>query len=400
MAKKTLADLPDLKGKRVLVRVDFNVPLDKKTGAITNDRRIRAALPTIRQLLDRGAAVIAMSHLGRPSGDPAKDTPLRMDRVAARFGELLGRPVKKAADVVVGPPVTAAAQALRPGDVLLLENLRFDPREQKNDPEFAAQIAALGDAYVNDAFGTCHNDKDASMVAVPATMKAQGKPRAVGLLVAKELEVIDGLMSHPKRPLLAVMGGAKVSDKINFINALLGKVDHLLIGGKMGYTFQKARGDSVGAMQIPDEEVAAAQKLLPQVGTKITLPVDALVVKSDDLNQTQVAEGAIPAGYEGVDIGPRTLALYADKIKQAGTVIWNGPVGWFEKPAFSKGTRGIAEAMANSRAVTVVGGGETAEAVEQFGLDTNLTHVSTGGGAFLAYVEGKKFASLAQIDDK
>jgi phosphoglycerate kinase len=400
MAKKTLADLPDLKGMRVLVRVDFNVPLDKKTGAITNDRRIRAALPTVKQLLDRGAAVIAMSHLGRPSGDPAKDAPLKMDRVAARFGELLGRPVKKAADVVVGPPVEAAARALKPGEVILLENLRFDPREQKNDPDFAGQIAALGDVYVNDAFGTCHNDKDASMVAVPAALKAQGKPRAVGLLVAKELQVIDGLMSHPKRPLLAVMGGAKVSDKINFINALLGKVDHLLIGGKMGYTFMKAQGTAVGAMQVPDEEVAAARKLLPQVGTKITLPVDALVVKSDDLNQTQVVEGAIPAGYEGVDIGPKTLAQYADRIRQAGTVIWNGPVGWFEKPAFSKGTRGVAEAMAGSGAVTVVGGGETAEAVEQFGLDTKMTHVSTGGGAFLAYVEGKKFASLAQIDDK
>jgi phosphoglycerate kinase len=400
MPKKTLADLPDLEGKRALVRVDFNVPLDKKTGAVTNDRRIRAALPTIKFLLDRGAAVIAMSHLGRPSGDPAKDAPLKMDRVAARFAELLGRPVKKPADLVVGPPVTAAAQALKPGEVLLLENLRFDPREQKNDPEFAAQLAALGDIYVNDAFGTCHNDKDASMVAVPAAMKAQRKPRVVGYLVARELEVIDGLMSHPKRPLLAVMGGAKVSDKINFINALLGKVDHLLIGGKMGYTFMKSQGVAVGNMQIPDEEVAAARKLLPQVGSKITLPVDSLVVKSDDLNQTQVVEGAIPAGYEGVDIGPKTLALYADRVKQAGTVIWNGPVGWFEKPPFSKGTRGIAEAMATSPAVTVVGGGETAEAVEQFGFDTKMTHVSTGGGAFLAYVEGKKFASLAQIDDK
>jgi phosphoglycerate kinase len=400
MPKKTLADLPDLKGKRVLVRVDFNVPLDKKTGAISNDRRIRAALPTIKHLLDRGAAVIAMSHLGRPSGDAAKDAPLKMDRVAARFAELLGRPVKKAADVVVGPPADAAARALKPGEVLLLENLRFDPREQKNDAEFAGQIAALGDAYVNDAFGTCHNDKDASMVAVPAAMKAQGKPRAVGLLVAKELEVIDGLMSQPKRPLLAVMGGAKVSDKINFINALLGKVDHLLIGGKMGYAFLKAKGADVGATQVAAEETAAAQKLLPQVGTKITLPVDAVAAKSDDLNQTQVAEGAIPAGYEGVDIGPKTLALYADKIRQAGTVIWNGPVGWFEKPAFSKGTRGIPEAMAGSGAVTVVGGGETAEAVEQFGLDAKMTHVSTGGGAFLAYVEGKKFASLAQIDDQ
>jgi phosphoglycerate kinase len=400
MAKKTLADLPDLKSKRVLIRVDFNVPLDKKTGAITNDRRIRAALPTIHQLLDKGAAVIAMSHLGRPSGDPAKDANLKMDRVAARFGELLGRSVKKAADVVVGPPVTAAAQAMKPGDVTLLENLRFDPREQKNDPEFAGQIAALGDVYVNDAFGTCHNDKDASMVAVPAAMKAQGKPRAVGLLVAKELEVIDGLMSHPKRPLLAVMGGAKVSDKINFINALLGKVDHLLIGGKMGYTFFKAKGVDVGAMHIPPEELAAASKLLPQVGIKITLPVDSLVAKSDDLKQTQVVEGPIPTSYQGVDIGPKTLALYADKIKSAGTVIWNGPVGWFEQPAFSKGTRGIAEAMASSHAVTVVGGGETAEAVEQFGLDTKMTHVSTGGGAFLAYVEGKKFTSLAQIEER
>src|SRR5437870_1942496 len=193
--KKTLTDLGDLNGKRVLIRVDFNVPLDKKAGAITNDRRIRAALPTTKQLLDKGAAVIAMSHLGRPSGDPAKDANLKMDRVAARFGELLGLPVKKAADVVVGPPVAAAAQALKPGEVLLLENLRFDPREQKNDSDFAAQLGALGDAYVNDAFGTCHNDHDASMVAVPAAMKAQGKPRAVGLLVARELEVIDALMS-------------------------------------------------------------------------------------------------------------------------------------------------------------------------------------------------------------
>jgi phosphoglycerate kinase len=323
-----------------------------------------------------------------------------MDRVAARFGELLGRPVKKAADVVVGPPVAAAARAMKAGDVLLLENLRFDPREQKNDAAFAGDIAALGDAYVNDAFGTCHNDKDASMVAVPAAMKAQGKPRGVGLLVAKELDVIDGLMARPRRPLLAVMGGAKVSDKINFINALLAKVDHLLVGGKMGYAFLKAKGVDVGSSPVAPEELAAAGNLLPHVGEKITLPTDYLVAKSDDLNQTKTVEGAIPAGYEGVDVGPKTLATYADRIKQAGTVIWNGPVGWFEKPAFSRGTRGVAEALANSGAVTVVGGGETAEAVEQFGLDGKMTHVSTGGGAFLAYVEGKKFASLAQIDDK
>src|SRR5437588_11123957 len=400
MTKKTLADLGDLKGKRVLVRVDFNVPLDKKTGAITNDRRIRAALPTVRRLLDAGAAVIAMSHLGRPSGDPAKDAPLRMNQVAARFGELLGRPVKKAADEVVGPAVTAAVRALKPGDVVLLENLRFDPREQKNDPGFAKAIAALGDAYVNDAFGTCHNDHDASMVAVPAAMKAAGKPRAVGLLVTRELEVIDGLMENPKRPLLGIMGGAKVSDKLNFIKKLLDEVDHLLVGGKMAYVFLKARGGSVGGTKVPDEEVRAADPLLQYVGWKITLPVDCVAAKSDDLLQTQVCEGDIPAGYEGVDIGPKTIELFKDKIKDAGTIIWNGPVGWFEQAAFARGTQYVAEAMAASSAVTVVGGGETAEAVEQFGYDSKMTHVSTGGGAFLAYIEGKPFASLAQIDEK
>jgi phosphoglycerate kinase len=398
MPKKTIKDLGDLTGKKVLVRVDFNVPLDKQSGDISNDRRIRAALPTIQFLLGKGAAVIAMSHLGRPKGDPALDAPLRMDRVAARFGELLGRPVKKASDEVIGPEARAAALALKPGEVLVLENLRFDAREQKNDPDFAHALAALGDVYVNDAFGTAHNDSDASMVAVPAAMK--GKPRVLGFLVAKELEVIDGLMGNPKRPLLAVMGGAKVSDKVKFIKALLGKVDHLLVGGKMTYTFLKARGVSVGNMQIDDKEVAAAADLLPQVGTKITLPVDSLCAKSDDLKTTQVVEGPIPAGYEGVDVGPKTVAQYADRVKKAGTVIWNGPVGWFEKPAFANGTRGIAQAMAESQAVTVVGGGETAEAVEQFGYDAKMTHVSTGGGAFLAYVEGKKFASLAQIDEK
>jgi phosphoglycerate kinase len=310
---------------------------------------------------------------------------------------LLGRQVKKTSGDVVGPEARAAALALKPGEVLLLENLRFDAREQKNDPDFAHAIAALGDAYVNDAFGTCHNDKDASMVAVPASMK--GKPRVLGFLVAKELEVIDGLMGNPKRPLLAVMGGAKVSDKLKFINALLAKVDHLLIGGKIAYAFLKARGVDVGSTKVADEEVAAARPLLDRVDRNITLPVDYVCAKSDDLNTTRVFEGAIPAGYEGVDIGPKTLAHYANKIRTAGTVIWNGPVGWFEKPAFAAGTKGIADVMATSGAITVVGGGETAEAVEEFGYADKMTHVSTGGGAFLAYVEGKKFASLAQIDE-
>ena len=399
MPKKTLTDLGDLKGKKVLIRVDFNVPLDKKTGAVKNDRRIRGALPTVRKLLDAGAAVIAMSHLGRPEkATPEERKNLTLDKVAARFGELLGQPVKKAADEVVGPAVRAAVEAMKPGDVVLLENLRFDPREQKNDKEFAAAIAALGDAYVNDAFGTCHNDKDASMVAVPAALKA-GKPRAVGLLVARELEVIEELMGHPKRPLLGIMGGAKVSDKIAFIQVLLSKVDHLLIGGKMTYTFLKAQGVDIGSTRVADEELVAAGPLLQYVGTKITLPVDSLAAKSDDLDATQVFEGPIPVGYEGVDIGPKTLAMYAEKIRGSGTVIWNGPVGWFEKPKFSNGTKGIAAAMADSGAVTVVGGGETAEAVEQFGYDAKMTHVSTGGGAFLAYVEGKPFQSLAQIDE-
>jgi phosphoglycerate kinase len=400
MAKKTIADLGDLKGKKVLIRVDFNVPLDKISGEIKNDRRIRGAIPTLKALLKAGASIIAMSHLGRPSGDAAKDKLLTMDKVVERLADLLDQPVKKAGSTVIGPEVTAAVAAMKPGDVVMLENVRFDPREQKNDPEFAQAIAALGDAYVNDAFGTCHNDKDASMVAVPAAQKAAGKPRAVGLLVAKELEIIEGLMGAPKRPVLAVMGGAKVSDKIAFINALLQKVDHLLIGGKMAYTFQKAKGLDVGSTQVAAEELAAAGPLLQYVGTKITLPIDALAAKSDDLNATQVFEGDIATGYEGVDIGPKTLALYSEKIKQSATVIWNGPVGWFEKTAFSKGTKGIAEAMAGSTAITVVGGGETAEAVEQFGYDAKMTHVSTGGGAFLAYVEGKKFQSLAQIDEK
>ena len=401
MPKLTLDDLPDLAGKTVLVRVDFNVPLDKKTGEVKNDRRIRGALPTVQYLLDRGAAVVAMSHLGRPEkADASGRALLTMDRVAARFGELLGRPVSKAGAEVVGGEARAAVAALKPGGVLVLENLRFDPREQKNDAGFAASIASLGDAYVNDAFGTCHNDTDASMVAVPATMKASGKPRAVGRLVAKELEVIDALMTAPQHPVLAIMGGAKVSDKIAFINALLGKVDRLLIGGKMAYTFLKSTGTDTGGTRVADEELTAAKPLLGHVGGKIVVPVDYLAAASSDLTQTKLCEGAIDPAYEGVDIGPKSVALFAAEIAKARTVIWNGPVGWFEQPAFSLGTQGVAAAMANSSAATIVGGGETAEAVEQYGFAEKMTHVSTGGGAFLAYVEGKTFASLAQIDEK
>jgi phosphoglycerate kinase len=396
MAKKTLDDLSDLKGKKVLVRVDFNVPLDP-AGNITNDCRIRAALPTLKKLLDTGAAVVVMSHLGRPKGDPKKDAPFRMNNAAARLQELLGRPVRKV-DEVIGLAATAAVGALKPGDVLVLENLRFHPGEQAGDPSFAAQLASLGDAYVNDAFGTCHR-KDASMVAVPAAMK--GKQRVVGTLVAKELDILDRLLSNPPRPLVGILGGGKVSDKIAFIKALLARVDRVLIGGAMSYTFMKAQGLEVGGSRLEADKLDLARELLALGKGKITLPVDHLVVDKIDAPQTaRVVEGAIPAGAIGVDIGPKTIALYADIIKQAATVVWNGPLGKFEDDPYSKGTREIARVLADSKGITIVGGGETAEAVEEFGLAEKMTHVSTGGGAFLEYVEGTPFAALAEIDDK
>jgi len=396
MSKKTLADLPDLKGKKVLVRVDFNVPLDA-AGNVTNDRRIRAAVPTLRTLLDAGAGVIVMSHLGRPKGDPQKDAPFRMDRVAQRLGELLGRPVHKV-DEVVGANVTAAAQKLQPGEVLVLENLRFHPGEQKGDPAFARELAALADVYVNDAFGTCHRH-DASMEAVPAALK--GKPRVVGTLVARELEVLDRLLSNPQRPVVGILGGGKVSDKIGFIKALLQRVDRVLIGGAMTYTFLKAQGRQVGASRLEADKLDVARELLELGKGKIVLPVDHLVVDKIDAPQTaRVVEGDIPDSAVGVDIGPKTIALYSEEVNKAGTVVWNGPVGKFEDEPYSKGTRGLAQVLAHSRAASIVGGGETAEAVEEFGLADDMTHVSTGGGAFLEYFEGTPFAALAQIDEK
>jgi phosphoglycerate kinase len=397
MAKKTLADLPDLKGKKVLVRVDFNVPLDA-AGNVTNDRRIRAALPTIQALLGRGAAVILMSHLGRPKGDPKKDAPFRMDQVAYRLRQLLGRDVRKVDNEVVAPWVQEVAHGLKPGEVLVLENLRFHPGEQAGDPAFAAQLAALADAYVNDAFGTCHR-KDASMVAVPAAMK--GKPRVVGTLVAKELEVLDKLLSSPARPFVAVLGGGKVSDKIGFIKALLARVDRVLIGGAMSYTFMKAQGQGVGASRLEADKLDLARELLALGKGKITLPADHLVVEKVDAPQTaRVVEGDIPEGWVGVDVGPKTIAFYTDVVKSAGTVVWNGPLGKFEDEPYSQGTRAMAEALAASKATTIVGGGETAEAVEEYGLAEKMTHVSTGGGAFLEYVEGTPFAALAEIDER
>jgi phosphoglycerate kinase len=395
MPKKRLSDLTDLAGKKVLVRVDFNVPLDPQ-GHISNNRRIRAALPTLQKILDAGGACVVMSHLGRPTGDPSQDAPFRMDRVAQRLGELLHKPVHKV-DEVVGAQAQEAARKLQPGEVLLLENLRFHPGEKKGDGDFARQVAALGDVYVNDAFGTCHR-QDASMLAVPAAMK--DKPRVVGYLVARELEVLDQLLTNPRRPFLSVLGGAKVSDKIGFIKSLLSRVDRIYVGGAMTYTFMKAQGRGVGNSRTEADKLDLARELLSLAGDKIVLPVDHLIVDQLDAPQTaRVVEGDIPEGAIGVDIGTRTQQEYAQAIATAGTVVWNGPPGKFEDEPYRSGTRAIAEALASCPGTTVVGGGETAEAVETLNLQDRMTHVSTGGGAFLEYVEGSPFPALAEIED-
>jgi phosphoglycerate kinase len=371
------------------------VPLDDQ-GNITNDRRIQAALPTIKHVLDAGGSAIVMSHLGRPKADPKKDAPFTMDRVAQRLRELLSRPVHKVNEVI-GQSVTQAAQAVKAGEVLLLENLRFHPGEQKGDWELAKQIAALGDVYVNDAFGTCHRS-DASMVAVPQAMA--GKPRVVGFLVAKELEILGQLLSKPRRPLTGVMGGAKVSDKIGFIKSMLSRVDTLLVGGAMTYTFMKSLGQNIGNSRVEADKLDVARQLLELGKGKIILPADHLIAaKPEATAETKILEGEIPAGWFGMDIGPKTCSHYAKEIVGAGTVVWNGPMGKFEDPPFARGTRAVADALSRCQGVTIVGGGETAEAVEDFGLADQMTHVSTGGGAFLEYIEGTPFAALAQIDE-
>jgi phosphoglycerate kinase len=322
-----------------------------------------------------------------------------MDRVAARLGELIGRPVHKADDTV-GPDAVAKCSALNPGEVVVLENVRFNKGEKKGDPDFARQLAGLADCYVNDAFGTCHRD-EASMVAVPE--QYPGEARAIGFLVEKELTILDQLLGRPKPPMVAVMGGAKVSDKIGVIESLLKKVDTLLIGGAMTYTFLKAQGHEIGKSRCEHDRLDVARRLLELGGDKIVLPMDHLVTTSIDPNEatTSVVEGSdLPPDQIGIDIGPKTAAAYAEIIKNAGTVVWNGPMGKFEDEPFRQGTLKVAEAMASSPAVTAVGGGETAEAVEQFGLADKVSHVSTGGGAFLESLEGKAFNSLGVIPDR
>lgn len=396
MPKQTIRDL-DLSGKKVLVRVDFNVPLTKD-GEVSDDRRIKAALPTLNYALEKGASLILVSHLGRPTGKPEADAPFRLDRVAARLQERIGRPVKKVGDTV-GPEAQAAAAALAPGEVLVLENVRFNPGEKKGDRQFAAALAGLADAYVNDAFGTCHRD-EASMVAVPECFPPEN--RAIGFLVEKELQILDTLLGQPKAPMVALMGGAKVSDKILVIENLLPKVERLLIGGAMTYTFLKAQGHSTGNSRVEADKLDEARRLLELAGPKLVLPSDHLVATSlDEGAETQVVVGPeIPDGWLGLDIGPATAASYGEIIRNAGTVVWNGPMGKFEDEPYRKGTVKIAEAMAASSAVTVVGGGETAEAVEEFGFADKVSHVSTGGGAFLECLEGKTFNSLKVIPDR
>lgn len=396
MAKKTIRDI-GIAGKKVFIRVDFNVPL-ADDGTITDDRRIQAALPTIQYVLENQAAVIVGSHLGRPTGDPEADKPFTMDRVAQRLGELLSGVTVLKSNEVVGPRSEELAGQLQPGQVLVLENLRFHKGEKKGDEEFAKKLRSLADVYVNDAFGTCHRT-DASMYAVPAQFP-QGS-RVVGFLVERELEILDELLKNPKTPMIAVMGGAKVSDKIAFIEALLGKVDKLLIGGAMTYTFRKAKGESVGTSRVEEDKLDLATRLMEQAGDKLVLPIDHLIAEAPNAEaKTQIVEDDIPDGWCGVDIGPKTIEKYSEIIASAATVVWNGPMGKFEDEPFRKGTLGVAQAMADSSAVTVVGGGESAEAVQKFGYKDKMTHVSTGGGAFLEYVEGKPFEALSVVDDK
>ncbi|MDH7568795.1 MAG: phosphoglycerate kinase [Armatimonadota bacterium] len=393
MAKKTIRDV-DVAGKRVLVRVDFNVPQDE-AGNITDDTRIRAALPTIRYLVERGAKAILVSHLGRPKG---VDEKLRMGPVAARLQELLGRPVQQAADVV-GDAVAAQVAALKNGDVLLLENVRFYKEEEKNDPGFAAKLASLADLYVNDAFGTAHR-AHASTEGVAHLL-----PAVAGFLMEKEIEYLGRVVANPDHPFAAVLGGAKVKDKIGVIENLLTKVDSLLIGGAMAFTFIKAQGGEIGKTLLDEESLGVARETLEKAkekGVQLLLPTDALAADKIDAaaNTRVVPADAIPEGWMAVDIGPDTASRFGEVVKGARTVVWNGPMGIFEIEPFAEGTRRVAQAMAESGALTVVGGGDSVAALEQMGLADRVSHVSTGGGASLEFLEGKELPGIAALQEK
>ena len=393
--KKTILDV-DVAGKKILLRCDFNVPQDKETGAITSDKRIVAALPTIRYLLEKKAAVIACSHLGKPKGE--WKTKLSLAPVAQRLSELLGQEVIFAKDIV-GEDARAKAAALQGGQIMLLENLRFDPREEKNDPSFAEELASMAELYVSDAFGTVHR-AHASTAGVAAYL-----PAVSGLLVAKELEVMGGALNNPKRPFVAVLGGAKVSDKIGVINNLLDKADTIIIGGGMAYTFAKAQGGSIGKSLCEEDKLDYAREMIAKAeknGVKLLLPSDTMAADdfSNDAKRQVVSTMAIPDGWEGMDIGPDTIRTFCDAVKGAGTVVWNGPMGVFEFENFAAGTRAMAQALADSGAITIVGGGDSAAAVEQMGFAGKITHISTGGGASLEFLEGLELPGVACLLDK
>lgn len=394
MAKKSI-DQVDVAGKTVLMRVDFNVPLDDSQN-ITDDRRISMALPSIKSVIDRGGRLILMSHLGRPSGDPAEDQKYSMRPAAVRLGELLGKPVAFSEETI-GSTAEKMASELKDGDVLVLENLRFEKGEKKGDATFAASLAGFADIYCNDAFGTCHRE-DASMVAVPKAM--EGKPKVVGFLVAKEIQYLSDAIANPERPFIAILGGAKVSDKIQVIQNLLGICDKVLIGGAMAYTFSLAKGGAVGKSLVEKDKVELAKQLLEQGGDKLVLPVDTHCGDdfSGDCNKKVVAAGEIPDEFEGFDIGPETAKMYAELLANAGTVVWNGPMGVFEMPPFDAGTKAVAQAIADSSATSIIGGGDSAAAIQQLGFADQVTHVSTGGGASLAMLEGQKFVAVDLLD--
>jgi len=393
MAKKTIADI-DPKGKVVLMRVDFNVPQDE-AGAITDDRRIRMALPSIESVLNRGGRLVLMSHLGQPKGPDAK---LTLKPTAARLSELLGKPVAFAADTV-GDDAANKIKALKDGELVVLENVRFNAGEKAGDPQYAGTLAGWADVYCNDAFGTCHRT-DASMVAVPLAMGS--KPKVVGFLVAKEVQYLSDTIANPRRPFVAILGGAKVSDKINVINNLLGICDYVLIGGAMAYTFSLARGGKTGGSRVELDKVDLAKELIAKGGSKLMLPVDTHCgdAFSSACNKQVVKAGEIPDGWEGFDIGPETAKKYAELLKDAKTVVWNGPMGVFEMPPFDEGTKIVAKAIADSDATSIIGGGDSAAAIEQLGFADQVTHVSTGGGASLSMLEGQKFQAVELLDDK
>ena len=418
--KKTVADV-DVSGKKVLLRCDFNVPQDKKTGAITSDKRIVAALPTIQYLLEHGAAVIACSHLGKPEPvfdkwvkkqlekgkDPAELTQeawkkslrkLTLAPVAQRLSQLLGREVLFAHDVV-GEDAAAKAAALQPGQILLLENTRFEKGETKNDPEFAKKLASFADIYVSDAFGAVHR-AHASTAGVAAYL-----PAVSGFLIEKELRVMGGALENPKRPLVAILGGSKVSSKIGVINNLLEIADTIIIGGGMAYTFSAAQGGKIGNSLLESEWMDYANEMVKKAadkGVKLLLPVDTVIADrfAPDADTAVVKAGQIPDGWEGLDIGPETVKLYCTAVADAGTVIWNGPMGVFEFDKFAVGTRAVAEALSKTDAITIVGGGDSAAAVEQLGYADKMTHISTGGGASLEFLEGKELPGVACLLDK